>query len=103
MNLEEQEKIYNLKNQKFLEQHGICPACKKEFKSSDKLELAHIVPQRKWCLKRFGKEVIHHPLNMKLTHSGNCNAKVQINPDSLQAEQLVFAIRNEIERRKQWS
>ena len=41
--------------------------------SIDKLQLAHIVPKYGNFVKKYGKEAIHHPLNMRVTCS-SCNS-----------------------------
>jgi hypothetical protein len=84
-------------DQKYLEQNGVCAYCGQDLLATDKVELAHRVPQRKYLLKKYGKEIIHHPLNMKLTHAGNCNAGVQLMPESLPAKRLIEKIREAIE------
>ena len=81
MDFYEQEKIQEMKRKKLYEQGGKCAACGKYFKYGEAQELAHILPRRKWIIEKFSAEVIHHELNMKLTHSGDCNSKVQISPN----------------------
>jgi hypothetical protein len=61
-------------------------------------QLAHRIPQRKWCLKRWGKEVIHHPRNLVLVCGLECNQKAQINPEGLEAAALAAEIMLEISR-----
>lgn len=43
-------------------------------------QLAHLIPQRKHLIKKYGKEVIHHPSNMKLACGLDHNAKLQLHP-----------------------
>ena len=81
MNFYDQERIQEIREQKLVEQSGKCAACGKYFKFGEKIELAHIIPQRKWTIKMYGKAVIHHPMNMKATHSGDCNSAVQMSPN----------------------
>lgn len=86
---------------KFYRQRGRCAACNKIFSIFDSVELAHICPQRKWLIKKYGKEIIHHPLNMKLTHTGECNSSVQISPNKTALlEEHIDMIRNAIEKEK---
>ena len=93
-----QWKIQEMKEQKFTEQHGICAGCNKEFRIGDVTELAHRIPQRKWTIAKYGAEVIHHALNMKLTHNGFCNSAVQINVNAAElVEDLVNKIKEAIE------
>lgn len=84
MNLYEQEKIQEIREQKLVDQSGKCAACGKYFKYGEKIELAHICPQRKWIIKMYSADVIHHPMNMKATHSGDCNSAVQMSPNKSQ-------------------
>ncbi len=81
MNFKEQERIQEIKLQKLKEQNFICPGCGKTFVLGDIIELAHILPQRKWIVKQYGKDIIHHPMNMKATHPGRCNDAVQMSPN----------------------
>lgn len=62
------------------------------------VQLAHRIPQRAWCIKRWGADVIHHPLNLGLVCGERCNAAVQLNPDSLPAEDLAKRIARQIKR-----
>jgi len=81
MNFYDQERIKEIRENKLVEQNGKCAACGKYFKYGDKIELAHILPQRKWIIEKYGSDVIHHPMNMKATHSGDCNSDVQMSPN----------------------
>jgi len=97
MNFYEQENIQEMKARKLSEQNGRCAGCGELFKVSDKIELAHKIPQRRWTIKKYGKEIIHHELNMELTHSGDCNSAVQMSPNKTELiEAHVEAIRQEI-------
>jgi len=79
---------------KYREQDGKCGVCGDSL-SLNGAQLAHKIPQRKWCIKRFSAQVIHHPMNMVLVCGLECNARAQINPDSLQAERLAAKIRKD--------
>lgn len=82
---------------KMVEQKGICPGCGKPLLPDDVKELSHIIPQRTWILNKYGADVIHHPLNMKLTHTGSCNPAVQISPNKTGLVNfLVEKIRSEL-------
>jgi len=41
-------------------------------------QLAHIVKQSKYNIKRYTKEVIHHPDNIKVVCGLTCNSKVDL-------------------------
>lgn len=87
--------IEEVKREKLEEQHGTCPICRLPLNGGG--ELANRIPQRRWCIKRFGADVIHHPMNMMLTHS-QCNSGAQINPESLWAQSLAATIKSEMRR-----
>lgn len=89
------EEIRETKIRVFSEQGGVCFWCRAPMQM-EAFELAHRIPQRKWCLGKWGRPVIHHRLNVVGTHAGSCNSHVQINPDSLQAEKLAREIRREL-------
>jgi 5-methylcytosine-specific restriction endonuclease McrA len=100
MTLDEQEKISKMRADKLVEQNFKCAYCGKGFCISDKIELSHIIPQRKYLIKLYGKEIIHHELNMKLCHAGECNSGVQLSPNKTElveahVEMIKEAIANE--------
>ena len=42
-------------------------------------EMAHVIPQRKHWLKRYGEQVIHHPDTIRATHAtARCNNGVSL-------------------------
>ena len=57
-------------------------------------QLAHRIGQRKMFLKMYGKEVIHHPLNLVSVCSLECNAKVDISNRPAEVTELVQEIRS---------
>ena len=61
------------------------------------LQLAHKIPATKGYLKRYGKEVIHHPLNLATVCSLKCNDAVLLDPKThpIEAEELIRRIKNE--------
>jgi 5-methylcytosine-specific restriction endonuclease McrA len=42
-------------------------------------QVAHVLPQDVLHVRRYGKAVIHHPLNLRAVCDLRCNARVQIN------------------------
>ena len=56
-------------------------------------QLAHRIPQRKWCIKKWGIDVIHHPLNMAWTCGLACNNIVSIGGWPVRQAELVEEIR----------
>jgi hypothetical protein len=98
MNFYDEERIQEIRQAKLIDQHGKCAACGKYFKYGEKIELAHVLPQRRWIIKMYGEAVIHHPMNMKATHSGDCNAAVQMSPHKSElVMKHVQAIESKIE------
>lgn len=96
----EQLKMQEMKENKMFEQRGVCAGCCKEFRIGEKIELAHILPQRKWVIEKYGVEIVHHPRNMVLTHSGFCNSSVQISPNKTgTVESHVKMISDEIQKK----
>lgn len=89
--------LYQVRQALAFIQHWQCAACGKTI-GPEQGQIAHRIPQRKWCIKHFGRDVIHHPMNMVLVCNLECNAKVQLNPDSLEAERLARKILREITR-----
>lgn len=88
------EDILTMKASKLVEQRYRCGCCRKPIGAG--AQLAHRIPQRKWCISRWGLEVVHHRDNMVLVCGLECNAAVQIDPNSKEAEELAAAIRHKI-------
>lgn len=42
-------------------------------------QLAHMIPQNKRNLQKYGEQIIHHPENLLTTCSLRCNNAVQVN------------------------
>ena len=55
-------------------------------------QLAHRIPQATRFLVRYGKRVIHHPMNLAATCCLECNAKVDIRHHPKEIEALVRRI-----------
>ena len=63
-------------------------------------QLGHIIPQKKMYLKKYGAEIIHHPMNMKSCCCLKCNSKVDLGfKDAMIAIHAEMIIRT-IERQK---
>jgi hypothetical protein len=56
-------------------------------------QLAHRIGQRKQFIKLYGREVIHHPLNLASVCSLECNAVVDISNRPAEVARLVDEIR----------
>jgi 5-methylcytosine-specific restriction endonuclease McrA len=61
-------------------------------------QLAHLIAQTKANLKRYGKAVIHHPLNMASTCSLECNAAMNIGMNPGKVKALVREIESVIDK-----
>jgi len=83
--------LTELRRLKYYQQGGQCKTCGRPLREG--FELAHRIPQRKWCIARWGADVIHHPDNMDATCPGACNSAAQLDPNSLKAEELAAAIK----------
>jgi hypothetical protein len=86
--------IAEMKVELSYQQQGKCAACGEPV-AVQEAELAHRIPQRKYLLKMYGPEVIHHRMNVCLTHHGACNDKVSIGNRPVDMDALAAAIRKE--------
>ena len=60
-------------------------------------QLGHRISQTKYNIKKYGKDIIHHPLNMKAVCSIKCNSAVAIGKSmSEQINSLVNEIKREL-------
>lgn len=86
--------IAEMKARKAYEQGWRCPVCGEPVGVAD--ELAHRIPQRRWCLAKYGPTIIHHPDNLVLTHAGSCNSAVSISNHPVECERLANEIGDSI-------
>lgn len=75
---------------------GFCEVCGEPI-SFDDYQLAHRIPQRKYNLAKYGKRVIHHPLNLVATCSLRCNTAVSLNTHTEEVRLLVESIEERLE------
>ena len=93
--------IEAMRQRVFFEQSGFCFICiepmvlTKDRGNPHRCELAHRIAQSKPNLRLWGERVIHHRLNLRGTHP-HCNSAVSLNPDSLEAERLVYDIQKSL-------
>ncbi len=73
--------IYNLRG-------GTCEVCGKVIPYAE-AQIAHRICKSKANLKKYGKEIIHHNLNLALTCSLKCNSGVNISNKSGEIRNLV--------------
>ena len=74
-----------------------CEVCDK-FMTYANAQISHRIPQHKKYIKKYGKSVIHHPLNWALTCSLKCNGAVLMDPAThpSEAEVLVVKIKEDL-------
>jgi hypothetical protein len=79
-----------------------CEVCGKQLHLGN-LQLAHRIPKTKGYLKQYGKEVIHHPLNLATVCSLECNSRVLLDPKThpIEAKELIERIKEELHGRNQ--
>jgi hypothetical protein len=77
---------------------GVCEVCGASLTHP---QIAHRIPKFKRYLKKWGKEVIHHPFNLAIVCSLRCNSAVLLDPATrpIEAEQLIQRILENIENR----
>ena len=70
-----------------------CEVCGKPLHLGN-LQLAHRIPKSKGYLKKYGKEVIHHPLNLATVCSLKCNGAVllDLTTPPIEARELIRRI-----------
>jgi len=69
-----------------------CKVCGRPLYVAPHRQLAHKIKQSKYNLKKYGKDVIHHPLNMVSTCCLKCNAKVDLGVKEELIKELVDKI-----------
>ena len=75
-----------------------CEVCGKQLHLGN-LQLAHRIPKSKGYLKQYGKEVIHHPLNLATVCSLKCNSRVLLDPKThpIEATELIERIKEDLD------
>lgn len=69
--------IYNMRKKKLALSGYTCEVCGRSINEYN-CQLAHIIPQTKVNIKKYGKDVIHNELNMRIVCGLECNAKAMI-------------------------
>jgi hypothetical protein len=77
------------------EQGWRCFVCQKPLDFGT-FQLAHRIPQRKWCIRRWGESVIHHRKNVVGVCSLYCNGLAQMDPESVEAREHALSIIKEL-------
>ena len=95
----EQWTINETKIHKLISQHCRCAHCGNPLlRPGAQAQLAHLIPQRRWTLRKWGREIIHHPENTVLVCCLECNAAVQLDPESVDAAVLAARIGLDLEK-----
>jgi len=71
--------------------HHTCQRC-----GGPGYELAHLIAKTRANIKKYGADVIHHPLNIRLSCSA-CNSSFNIGNKTRQADMLAAVIRGKLE------
>ena len=91
--------ISEMKLEKGYEQDWLCASCGEPLVVQE-AELAHRIPQRKFLLAKYGPKIIHHRLNVVLTHHGKCNDAVSLGNNPVEWERLAGEIQVSIDGSK---
>lgn len=90
----EKFRIGETRERVFARDHWACVVC-----GAPANQLAHRIPQTKANLRRYGKAVIHHDMNLASVCSLRCNSAVLIHGTEIEA--LVDDISRHIARREE--
>ena len=77
----------------FMRDGYTCQTCGESIYRFGSQQLAHRISQSVMNVKRYGKEVIHHPLNMASVCSLRCNDAMNIGFSTKQADELAEKIK----------
>ena len=91
----EQLKYEETRIQVYNRAQGLCQVCGEPISYLD-YQMAHMIPQNKMYLRKYGKEIIHHHLNFKATCGLACNSQASISNHPLAIQELVEQIREEL-------
>lgn len=83
----------------FTRDQGLCVNCGRNI-AYGQPQLAHLIPQSKAMLRKYGASVIHHPLNLAAACSLECNSALSISNHPVAERELVERIRKSIEEEK---
>lgn len=79
-----------------LREHPICQVCGKR----PSTQCAHRIPKDKPNLRKYGKRIVHHRLNILAVCSLACNDAVSISNHPEEIKALVERIRGELDRER---
>lgn len=91
------QEIMEMKIHLIAKQGGRCEKCHQPLALSD-CQLAHRIPQTKYNLRTYGKNVMHHEYNLAAVCSLECNSAVLLSPAThpLEAAELIERIRENL-------
>ena len=73
-----------------------CQSCGCSVFKNGTQQLAHKVPNRKHLVRRYGRNAIHHPLNLAAACSLECNGRLQLHSSEWDTHmQFIESTRNE--------
>ncbi len=84
---------YDKRQEIFAKAMYLCEVCGRHL-SKGQPQLAHRINQSKMNIKKYGKEIIHSPLNLAPTCSLKCNAKVSLYGKTQSISDLVEKIKS---------
>ena len=89
----EKQDAIDLKYEMYSKAKGKCFYCNKQLTIYES-QLAHKIPKHKKYLKLYGKEIIHHPLNMEISCVKH-NSYALLDPAThpVEAAQLIHRIK----------
>ena len=93
----ERLEVAETKIRKCQEQNYRCGVCGKPI-TPQSCQLSHKLPKTKFLLMKYGKEIIHHDLNLVACCSLKCNAAVLCDPKTrpIQAKELIDEIKESL-------
>jgi 5-methylcytosine-specific restriction endonuclease McrA len=96
---EKQEAIDKREEKVFARDNYTCQTCKESIYIHGTPQAAHRISKSKMNLKKYGPEIIHHPLNMVSVCSiGYCNDHWNIGNSPIEIEKLVDEILADIDK-----
>ena len=66
------------------------------------IQLAHVIPQTRGNLRKYGKRIIHHPSNLRAVCSLACNSAASLGCNPVAEAALVARIGRELAYAKGW-
>jgi 5-methylcytosine-specific restriction endonuclease McrA len=100
MNEREKFRVEETKRFVFARDGYRCQNCDGSIFSFGTPQMGHRIAQSKRNIEKYGKEVIHHPMNLKSTCCLACNAAVSIGNHPVEEAKLVEEIRAALDAKK---